>query len=232
MRRNGDSLVLNLQLFAGEKTEKATPKRRQEARKQGQVIKSRDLTSALILATGFVALKVFGPFILNKIIMFYRYIFIDCLNKHQIFTIQGMANFTKIIFGQFLMVSAPFVMTIFAISIASNIMQTGFMFSTEPLMPKADRINPIEGFKRIFSKRAIVELMKALFKIGLVGYITFSSISNRAYEISLFPCLKVAESLTLLGDIMFSLAIKVSVVLIILGGLDYFFNGGNMKRTS
>jgi flagellar biosynthetic protein FlhB len=92
MRRNGDSLVLNLQLFAGEKTEKATPKRRQEARKQGQVIKSRDLTSALILATGFVALKVFGPFILNKIIMFYRYIFIDCLNKHQIFTIQGMAN--------------------------------------------------------------------------------------------------------------------------------------------
>jgi len=212
---------LNLQLFAGEKTEKATPRRRQEARKKGQVLKSTEINSVLILLVSFLMLKFFLVSMINQI---QDYIF----NLWSQFsgvniTIETTTPLFIDLILLFFKLTVPLLGMVVIIGVIANVMQVGFLFTSETLQFKLSRINPLEGLKRIFSKKALVELFKAAAKIGFIAYITFTSIKN---QINVFPYLmdmEIHSILNFLGQILFSILWKITLFLAILAILDYLY---------
>ena len=142
-------LQLDLQWFAGEKTEPATAKKRQDARKKGQVAKSMDLPAACILLFSFLSFLMFGGYMKEKIVNIFRNVYENQL------TMDITAANVQVLFidlvQQGLIILAPIFILVVLVAFIGNYAQIGFMFIGDPLMMKFSKINPIEGFKRIFS---------------------------------------------------------------------------------
>ncbi len=218
--------LIDLQLFAaddgmGEKTEKATPRRREEARKKGQVFKSTDLNSAVILIAGSVVCFFTFPYMINNIKAFTTlYLLVrtqqDFSNDYIYFMlVEVLIIMAKMIF--------PIFLTTFVVALLITYLQVGFIFSGESLTPKLERINPVEGFKRIFSKRALVELGKSLLKVIITGYIVYSVMRKHSVLFPRFIDMELVASLQVLSSIVFEMAMKVGLVFIIIGVADYIF---------
>jgi len=211
----------DLQLFAGEKTEKATPRRREEARKKGQVFRSMDLSAAVIILACFAALYAFMPFILQVISQF-MVKYISYRSNGDLTAVTVNAIFLDVA-TTLLRITLPIMATAALASFVVSVAQVGFIFSGEALQFKLERIDPISGAKRVFSKRALVELMKSLLKVTIVGYILYTVIRDKFF---LFPAMADMELVTLLvvlGRLVFEMAIKVGACLFVLGIMDFIY---------
>lgn len=217
--------LINLQLFAddggGEKTEKATPRRREEARKKGQVFKSADLNSAIILVVGSIAIFFTFPFMTSSIENFTQLYILDR-------TLEDFDNaYASYLLVEIIVLMAkitwPILAATFLTALILTYLQVGFVFSGEAIAPKLERINPLEGFKRIFSKRSLVELVKSLMKIGITGYIVYTIIKKNIYIIPRFVDMEMTTTLITLGSIMLEMALKVGLVFTIIGIIDYIY---------
>ncbi|ADL07877.1 flagellar biosynthesis protein FlhB [Thermosediminibacter oceani] len=211
---------MNLQLFSQEKTEKATPRRRQKARERGQVFSSRELNSALILLASFVLLKIFGIYIFENTGSFLRQFFIENLIRQDL----SISDIYGIFYSSIVFVlksTAPVAVGIVLVGLLVNFLQVGFVFSLEPISPKLDRINPVEGAKRIFSKRSLIELVKALVKIILIIYIFYGGFVEIKDTVALMLDMSFTESLGYFTSMMFRLGLKVGIALLVLSVLDY-----------
>lgn len=217
-------LKINLQLFAdAEKTEKPTPKKRRDAREEGQVLQSREVTGVFILLSTFLGLKIFGKYIINYLAEFMMDIYKTIENIDELFYENNlMIGFTKIIFV-FLGLMAPMLFIAFLSALIINYLQVGFLFTTKPLKIKLNRINPIEGFKRLFSKRALAELVKSILKIFFVGYVAYNFINKNIVQIISLSRLETTIILKNLASITFDFVIRVVGVLMVLAFLDYIF---------
>ena len=145
---------VNLQLFAGEKTEKATPKRRQEARKKGQVLKSTEVNSVLVLLASFLMLKFLLVSMISQV-QDYIYNLWHQFRGINI-TIETISPLLIELVFLFFKLTIPLFGMVVITGIISNLIQVGFLISTESLQIKLSRINPLEGLKRILSKKALV----------------------------------------------------------------------------
>lgn len=219
-------LLIDLQLFAeegntGEKTETATPRRREEARKKGQVFKSNDLNSAIILLAGSIALFLTFPYIISNLKAFTAVYILD-RSLYEFSNEYVYALLVEVIklLGK---LTFPVFLTTFVTAIVISYLQVGVVFSAEPLNPKFERLNPIEGFKRMFSKRAIVELGKSLVKVAVTGYIVYTVINKYFYIFPRFVDMELTATLKILSSIIFEMALKVGVVFIFIGVLDYIY---------
>lgn len=164
-------LRLNLQFFAGEKTEKATPKKREDSRKKGQVLKSQDVTSAIVLLSVFLFLFFAAGFMKERFYKFFKetfhtYIMIDKLDIDQ-----TMLIYVEVL-KEMAFILLPVMVIAMVAAIAGNLVQFGLLFTGEPLKFDLKKIDPIKGLKRIFSVRALVELLKSLLKISFIGGVT------------------------------------------------------------
>lgn len=215
---------IDLQLFAeAEKTEKATPKKRRDAREEGRVLHSREVTAAFILFMTFLVLKVYGKYGFNYLLEYMTRVYKNIENIDQLFYENNlMIGFTKTV-GIFFGLAIPILITAFIAALAINYLQVGFLFTTKPLKIKLDRINPIEGFKRLFSKRALMELLKSILKILLIGYSAYSFIKNNITRIIILPRLEPTIIFRNIADISFSFGIRIIGVLTVLAFLDYLF---------
>lgn len=216
---------LDLQLFAdsgtGEKTEKATPRKKDEARKKGQVSRSQDLNGAIILIAGMAAVFATGPYMLEEIEIFTR-LYLGERTREQIDQAWVMA---MLIESSMLMakVCLPVMAASFVAALVSSLVQVGFMVSPEALMPKPSRLNPIEGFKNKFSLRAIVELLKSLAKVGVTGYIVYTVMEDNFFILPRFMDMGINNIISALGAILLELALKVAVVFVIIGIIDLIY---------
>ncbi|GBG56284.1 flagellar biosynthetic protein FlhB [Sporomusaceae bacterium FL31] len=213
--------TFDLQLFNGEKTEDATPKRKEEARKKGQVAKSVEINSAFVILAAFLSLKVIGVYIYDELASYMRFIYVSFSNTD--FTI----NFVQKIFFDFgivfLKTSLPIMFAILITSILINFFQVGFNFSFEPLMPQLDRLNPLSGFKRIFSKRSLVELLKSIFKIMIVGYFIYNFIIAETEQLPKLIGAELFDSLKMTAALILDLVFQISGVMLVLAALDFFY---------
>lgn len=214
-------LRLDLQFFAGEKTEKATPKKKQDSRKKGQVAKSQDVNASINLLTVFLLLLFIGPFMLEKIssllIEFFQ-------NSMLVQVTEESASLLLIeVLKEMGLILAPILAAALIAGVAANYMQIGFMFSTETIQLKLEKLDPIKGFKRIFSIRAIVELLKSILKISVVGLVTFIVIWQRMDEIMVLSKKSIGNAMTTLADITVKVGIYASIALLVLSLLDYLY---------
>ncbi len=152
------------------KTEKPTPRRIEQAREQGQVAKSQDLNSALVLGGATLLMIFLGNFMFTQMYsnMFHTLSELNTFGKQEVTVVTVTETIRSIVMSLGWML-APLFLGVSFIGILINLIQIKPMFSVKALQPKADKINPVSGFKRIFAMRGIVELAKALLKMALIG---------------------------------------------------------------
>lgn len=222
---------IQLQLFAeGEKTEKATPKKRREAKKEGQVFQSKEISSVFILLISFLAFSMFGKFILKNLTELMKYLFSSFQNLDDMFTQDNIRIKSLSIIVVFLKNSFPILITTCFAGLIINYLQVGFLFTTKPLEPKFNRINPIEGFKRIFSKKAFVELGKSIIKIFLIGYVAYSFIKKKIGTLMNLPSMAPIQILKNFSSLSFQFGIRIVGALLFVSLLDYVYQWWDYEK--
>ncbi len=217
--------IINLQLFAddetGEKTEKATPRKREEARKKGQVFKSTDLNSAVVLIAGSVVVFVTFPYMVSTMQKFTSLYILDrSLHEFSNEYIYSLLVEVVILMGKMVF---PIFLATYVAALLIGYIQVGFVFSTDPLTPKPERLNPVEGFKKTFSKRALVELSKSLLKVIVTAFVVYTVLKKHYYVFPRFVDMELGITLKILSEIVFEMALKVGAVFIIIGIVDYIY---------
>ncbi len=214
-------LPVDLQFFAQEKTEKATPKKKQETRNKGQVAKSTDVNTAIILLLVFIFLWLIGGYLGKQTMNFLHYMFQDFLLLD--LTLENVQSLFLEISTQAVMITAPLMFMAMLAAIASNYLQVGFLFAPEAIQMKLSKLDPIQGFKRIYSIRAIVELLKSLLKIVLVALVTFTILWISIEQILILALIPIADALSFVGNLTVTMGVAVSILLIFLAVLDYMY---------
>tara|TARA_B100001121_G_scaffold310367_1_gene340983 strand:+ start:7183 stop:8271 length:1089 start_codon:yes stop_codon:yes gene_type:complete len=205
---------------SGDKTEEPTPHKIREARKKGQIAKSQEMTSALMLIISFYTFKITGPMMLERIAGHTTMVF-SLLDLEFSSAMVGMLLMDG--FKTILLTLAPLLGAVFIMVIIIESLQTGFLFSLEALTPKFENLNPINGFKKFFALKQYVELLKSLIKMFAVGWVLYISIKE------LYPLVSQSQQQTpfsliaLVGKIIMDTVTKVAVIYFILAIFDYFY---------
>ncbi len=218
---NKYSLKLDLQLFAQEKTEKPTPRKKQDARKKGQVAKSSDLPGALILFFTFLALYALGGLFEDKLYSLFTVTFNEYL-LWDVTVTNTLAMFRELIVQGMLFVS-PILFIALIIGIVGNYVQVGFLMTGEPLKMKLSKLDPIQGAKRIFSLRALVELLKASLKFIIVAAVVWTTLWGEKEKLLALSSVPLEDLLRYAGQLTTLLGVKIGAVLVILAILDYLY---------
>lgn len=206
---------------AGEKTEKATPKRKREAREKGQIFKSVEVISAFTLLAMFGALSVFGKDMADGIKAMMRSSFTADIPE----IVDGNAA-TQVLSAavlSFLKIVAPILIAAFACGLVFNLVQVGFNFSTKAIMPKLEKISMAQGFKRIFSKRTLIDLVKSVIKIVLLGWVAYGEYQNRMKTFAPLMGQNIEYAISAAMDILLAVAFKLALAFAIFAPFDYMY---------
>ena len=236
-------LRYNLQFFAegegGEKTEPATQKKLDDARKEGKVARSKDLTEALALVVLFLLLKIFVASIGNRMLGIYTSVLgqIDDfykVNRAGVY-VQAVTGLLYEVVIEMLLMVWPFFVFGLAIAFLVNVYQVGWQVSTKPMEPKLSKFNPINGFKRIISKDSLFELAKSIVKVVVIVLIAYTSIKDKANNLFILYEIEIGQAVALLGEIIIDVGLKISIVYILVGLADYIYQrikfSNEMKMT-
>jgi flagellar biosynthetic protein FlhB len=202
-----------------DKTEAATPKRRSEARKRGQVAKSPELSSTFVLLGVLFALHGFGSATLRAIQEYMTGAF-SHLDEAHLSSGLVMQQGGQALVTLFRAVG-PLLLTGMLLGLLVNIAQTGPLWATEALKPDLNRINPLNGAKRFVSARALVELFKSCYKIGLVGYIAYITARSNYPRLVMMARMEVPQAVGLVGEVLYTMALRVVTTMLVLAALDY-----------
>lgn len=216
----GEPAAFDLQLFAGEKTEDPTEKRKSDARKKGQVARSQEISTVFVLFAGFFTLKIVGGSVYDEICAYTVYI-LSHLNQG-VETETVMRLFIDIV-TLLAKTSFPIMVAIMIVGLSVNLMQVGINFTTEPLGLNLGKLNPINGFKKFFSKRALVELVKSILKIVIIGSFIYNYLKGEIIQMPKLLYLDIKASLPQIADIIFKLAFQVCAVILVLAILDFAY---------
>ena len=225
-------LDYDLQWFAkdgpgGEKTEPATEKKLREAREDGKVSKSKELTAAFDLLVLFLVLKVFISFIGEGLMQVYPYVYnlmpdfveqfaVDC-------SVKQVSSFLLSVIFMMFKVSAPFFAFGVAVTLVVSIIQVGWKVTAKPLKPKGDKFNPINGFKRIISKDSIFELFKSILKIVIIIYVAYTAVKDEVNDIFILYDMSLNQALALCGSVIINAGFKISLVYFVVGVADFVY---------
>jgi len=211
--------ALDLQLFAdGDKTEEPTSKRRSDAKKKGQVGRSTELSTAFVLLIGFFTIKILAQSIYNELYAYMTYIFGHLDQTLDVENIVNLFLEASIVFGK---TALPIMLAIMLIGLGINFFQVGLNFNTEKLEPKLSNLNPINGVGRMFSKRSLVELVKSLLKIIVIGAFLYMVLKDQILAMPQFIYYDLDTSLGQMINIVLKMAFQICGVIMVIGVLDY-----------
>lgn len=223
----------NLQFFAddGDKTEEPTAKKIEDSRKEGQVAKSKEITNAISLLVVFLCMKLFMGYLSERLLsMFDVYWKRMADYSNGDFVILDAVQVLRDVILYIMITVAPFVLIAMVISFFADKFQFKWMVTTKPLQPKLTKLNPINGFKRIFSGESLFNLLLSIFKIVVFGFVAFSVIKDNLEAFVVVYDLKILDGLGLLFDLVMDLGIKISLVYLVIGVADLFFQRYKHKK--
>ena len=206
---------------SGEKTEKATPKRKRESREKGQVFKSVEVNTALTLLVMFGVLSIFGQTIVENTKNLLRYFF--TMSPPDNFNVAAISSAFGDAIMMFISIIAPILIAAFMTGVVTNLVQVGFIFSTKALAPKFDRINPLSGFKRIFSTRTLLDLVKAIIKIAILALVAYDEYKAHMEDFKGLMGQDVAAAVADFVDIIISVAFNLAIAFAIFAPFDYMY---------
>lgn len=222
--------ALSLQLFNGEeKTEEPTAKRREEARQKGQAAHSNEINGAIILLCGFAALRYGGAFMYQDMAAYMRTMLSE-LSRADL-TITAVTVLARDFIVLFLKLMAPVALSVLVAGVACSFLQVGPMFTVAPLQPSWEKINPISGWQRLFSRRSLVELAKAVVKVAVVSIFIYRFIVLEAGQIPGLVDADLTGALVMTANLTTQLIWQIGAVLLILAAGDYFFQWWDFKQS-
>ena len=204
-----------------DKTEPATPRKKEEARKKGQVAKSRELSSVAVLSAGVLYLYFGSMHMIESLGKCIRsgfktaYLYTD--------NIQDLIFLAVSSVEKFIWIALPVMVVTMIMALAVNVLQTGFLFSVETLSPKVSKIDPLQGAKRIFSRQSLVELAKSILKLIIVGSVAFSTLKNELNHMIPLLYQEKNQIFSVLGQSAFKVTIRCCVILAVLAILDFLY---------
>ena len=229
----------NLQFFAadgpgGEKTEEPTTKKLDDARKDGQVAQSKEIANAFGLLALFLIIRYLIGYIGASLTGFLT----DVYNRIPEFTklpdgYLPVLTLRKLFFDmivRIIMIVGPIMAIAFVVATLCSVFQVKWMVTTKPLQPKFNKLDPIKGFKKILSLNSLVELLKSIVKIALIGYVAYAYLVGRAEEIFLLYDLGINQCISLLGEVVVDLGIRISAVYMLVAFADLAYQKRKHKK--
>lgn len=216
--------------MAGDKTEKATPKKRRDERKKGNVMMSRDVVAVATLLGSLVMLRVMGGTVVEQADGLFGACF-GYINESYAGMLPTILRqlFTKCILTV-VMVAGPFLAVTIVMSVVATFAQTRMLVTTETLRPKFSKINPLQGFKRLFSLRSVVEAVKGFLKIVILLCIIYNYFTSVVTGFSRFVDMELSQACAILYDDIFTLMMQVCVAFAVLAAADYLYQWWDYER--
>lgn len=211
------------------KTEKATPKKREDERKKGHIFQSTDVVSSLSILAIFFCLKLTFPYIYRSLSnVFVKYIgYVQSENKISVSFASEVLRDVLLTLG---LLAGPVMLTAMAVSILATGMQTKFKFSKELLKFKFSKLNPVNGIRQLFSLRSLTELIKAILKIALIGVVLYQAFMQVLNQLIKLMFTDILQAVILSCNIVMDMVIKLSVVFLGIAALDYFYQWWDYER--
>ncbi|MCL2874030.1 MAG: flagellar biosynthesis protein FlhB [Defluviitaleaceae bacterium] len=224
-------IPLNLSFFneGGEKTEQPTARKRRKAREEGQVAKSQELNTAILFLAAFFGLRLFAGYMFERISSLFQFNLVRVGYVETTFERVHLAGYIAHLFAQVLIIIMPLMAISMTVGIITNLVQVGWHPTSKPLKPKFSKINPLKGFKRIFSMRTIVELVKSLAKMGVIGAVIYFTISGEINRIPQMSDMGILPAIIFLGTMATQMGINVGLMFLVIAVADIFYQ--RMKHT-
>lgn len=229
-------IPLDLQMFAkegpgGEKTEDATSKKLTDVRNEGNVAKSREIVTAATLLALFLSLRYTMGFVGNRLLRVFSdfYTLIPRYSNDGIETVDFSGLFLKAVL-ELVIVILPFLLIGFFVSFFSNSLQFSFKATAKPLQPKLSKLNPINGFKRLFSLNTLMELLKSIVKVTVIAYMVYGIFEEHVSDLYLLYDMSVSQSILLMYDIIMELGRKICMLFLVIAAVDLKYQRWKFKE--
>lgn len=225
-------LPYHLQWFAkdgpgGEKTEEPTAKRLTDARNDGKVSKSKELSSAFDLIVLFLLLRIFMSSLYSGFTNVFSFVYnrMDefVTSSAKGFSGYGAASFLQTGLLEMIKMVLPFFIFGFIVAFFIDLIQVRWKVTGKPLKPKFDKFNPINGFKRIFSKDSLFELLKSIVKLFVIMYVAYTSVSQNADDLFILYDIPLVQAIMLCGQIILDTGLKIAIVYLVIGVADWAY---------
>jgi flagellar biosynthetic protein FlhB len=215
--------------MASERSEAATPRRRQEARDRGQVLQSVEVNTAVVLLVGAWMLQALAPSIGTMLLDLLRHSFTHVLQPD--FSVQSVH--TRALGLAFVVMKAlgPFAVGLFAVAALSCLIQVGPLLTWRAIQPQFSRLNPLNGFQRLFSLNALVDLLKSVLKITLVGSVAWFAFQGQVATLSALSDMTPLQAISAVGDAVYQIVWRVVMVFGGLALVDYFYQRYSYEKS-
>ena len=233
------TLSVSLQFFAkdgpgGEKTEEPTAKKLSDARKDGQVSKSKDLSSSVILLVSFLVLKFMVGSMGSSFVECFRENYTrigDFFQAHNgEFNSQYTIQLMRAAALDMLMMVLPFFAVGVVVAVVAELVQVKWKPTSKPLQPKLSKFNPVNGIKRLFSVKTLMELLKQTVILVIIFIVVYNKLKGRFADIYTLYDISLNQALSLLADIIFDVGIVICVIYLVIGIVDYVYEKRKFKK--
>ncbi len=204
-----------------DKTEQATPKRLDDAKEKGNVAKSQELNSVMVLVVAVMIFNLMSGQFGSTIKEFIMQTYIDSSSIS--ITVQSFPS-QSLFFGKIMgAILLPLMLALMVAGLVVNYTQVGVIFASKALMPELKKISPMSGLKRMFSSRSVVELLKGLLKIVILGLIGYQVISKHLSGYLLLSTRRASEIFGFTMDVVFEMTVKVAIALFLMAIADFAY---------
>jgi flagellar biosynthetic protein FlhB len=211
-----------------EKTEDATAKRREDFRKKGQVAQSREVHTAALMSAFLLLWLLYGPIFWDNL----QLLLSGLLGQIGTFemTPNSVMSLFRFLLGRLALLLAPLLLLVLIVGFLSSFAQIGWLFTTKPLEPDLGKLDPIKGAAKFISKRSMVEVVKSLAKVSLIGYFAYQTVSGQFEQALYLVDMPPVSTLSYISRMAFAVLLKTCGILIVLALIDYMFVRWEMEE--
>jgi flagellar biosynthetic protein FlhB len=217
--------------MADDKTERATPKKREDARKRGQVAKSTDLNGAIVLIAGLLALSLLAPHTVGVGEDALRAGFANVAHPQQMMSAAGLGELFSATMKSFLLGVAPIAAVCLVAGVLANVAQSGIKPATHALRPDPRRLNPLAGARNVFGTRIFFEGAKSIAKVAVVGVIVAMALIPRLTELTATVGSSPAALGAMLSKLVFAIAQRAALAYLVIGAIDYGYQRWRTEKS-
>ncbi len=210
------------------RTEKATPKRRQEAVEKGDIAKSTELNSAAVLVAALMSFAFWGSSLMDRQLAFMRHIFRQSSSIEV--SAEALPGLMRTSGEVVILILAPLLLAVLVAGVGTSLLQTGFVLAPKAMEPKLNKISPLSGVKRLFSLRSLVESVKGFLKIGIVAIIAWSVLDNYRDSYPQLAHETTTGIIQFVFSVIFELSWKVAIAIVVIAVLDYMYQRWEYER--
>jgi len=217
------ALPMNLHFFDGEKTEKATPRKKEKAREEGQVAKSQEIGTAFLFIFMFAALGMLGEYMMNGLLRVFRHSLSWISTAEELTDTVALSGHIGNMLLQTMIILAPILLVAMVIGFTTSVVQVGWHPTTKPLKPKFSKLNPLQGIKRMFSMKAVLELLKSILKFTVILMVIYNIMKDEVPSLFLLLDMEMLQAVTYVGDVCLRLGMNVGAAFLLIAAGDYAY---------